>query len=380
MSVRSELSRSVFFEELGLGLRFDVVELPNEWSEEASEVATVKDALSVGRNRAFWLRVAEYVGIPTRHVLSYGLWEYQTGVLGKLLNDKLLVEGVMETYGGSEAPAIAAIRASIDDWRLTHSELTRYTTPSAFVEQTVRNSTLGSAFRCVEGSRATFPVRNVVQNGEYRGSLFAIASRWLADHGIDDIDAFVWQGCSNCLLQSTLPSVKKAYFELRDIEIPFSQSPTLKPITWKALVGTCYAAAATVIGATAIAAGNALARENYPSLMLLATGVTHALVFVSLIPILDRLGGSYGIEQRPVRPRSEPNADKADVESGTLPHSEAVSTGAAPHGYVVAKNSPVFHRTDCKRVAKNLRTNCIRYATRDEAIQAGKRPCQECSP
>ncbi len=55
---------------------------------------------------------------------------------------------------------------------------------------------------------------------------------------------------------------------------------------------------------------------------------------------------------------------------------------AAPisEGYVASKNSQVFHKADCKSAAKISEKNLVHYSTRDEAIQAGKRPCAECSP
>jgi hypothetical protein len=40
----------------------------------------------------------------------------------------------------------------------------------------------------------------------------------------------------------------------------------------------------------------------------------------------------------------------------------------------------VFHKADCQSAAKISEKNLIRYATRDEAIQAGKKPCHECNP
>jgi phosphatidylserine/phosphatidylglycerophosphate/cardiolipin synthase-like enzyme len=49
-------------------------------------------------------------------------------------------------------------------------------------------------------------------------------------------------------------------------------------------------------------------------------------------------------------------------------------------GFVGSAKSDVFHRTGCKSVAKIAEKNLVRYATRDEAIKAGKRPCAECKP
>ncbi len=49
-------------------------------------------------------------------------------------------------------------------------------------------------------------------------------------------------------------------------------------------------------------------------------------------------------------------------------------------GYVASKNSAVFHKAACKSAAKISEKNLVRYASRDEAIAAGKKPCAECRP
>ena len=42
--------------------------------------------------------------------------------------------------------------------------------------------------------------------------------------------------------------------------------------------------------------------------------------------------------------------------------------------------SSVFHRADCKSAAEISEKNLVHCNTRDEAIQAGKMTCHECSP
>jgi phosphatidylserine/phosphatidylglycerophosphate/cardiolipin synthase-like enzyme len=61
---------------------------------------------------------------------------------------------------------------------------------------------------------------------------------------------------------------------------------------------------------------------------------------------------------------------------------DPVAPAAVPTsgGYVASRNSAVFHKADCQSAAKISERNLIRYATRDEAIQAGKKPCHECNP
>ena len=53
---------------------------------------------------------------------------------------------------------------------------------------------------------------------------------------------------------------------------------------------------------------------------------------------------------------------------------------AVSEGYVASVNSPVFHKSGCKSAAKISAKNLVHYKTREEAIQAGKRPCAECKP
>jgi hypothetical protein len=48
--------------------------------------------------------------------------------------------------------------------------------------------------------------------------------------------------------------------------------------------------------------------------------------------------------------------------------------------FVASKSGQVFHRADCQFAAKILPENLVTYATREEAIAAGKRPCKSCNP
>lgn len=52
----------------------------------------------------------------------------------------------------------------------------------------------------------------------------------------------------------------------------------------------------------------------------------------------------------------------------------------ATEGFVASKNSGVFHKPGCKSAAKISPKNMIHYATREEAVQAGKKSCAECNP
>ena len=53
---------------------------------------------------------------------------------------------------------------------------------------------------------------------------------------------------------------------------------------------------------------------------------------------------------------------------------------AAQYRYVASKNSKIFHKPQCRWVEKISPENLVGYNSRDEAINAGKRPCKQCKP
>ena len=52
----------------------------------------------------------------------------------------------------------------------------------------------------------------------------------------------------------------------------------------------------------------------------------------------------------------------------------------AEYKYVASKNSKVFHKATCSSAKRINPGNLVTYKTREEAIQAGKRPCKICKP
>ena len=58
----------------------------------------------------------------------------------------------------------------------------------------------------------------------------------------------------------------------------------------------------------------------------------------------------------------------------------APAAAAPSESYVASVNSEVFHKAGCKSASRISAKNLVTYKTREEAIQAGKRPCAECRP
>jgi phosphatidylserine/phosphatidylglycerophosphate/cardiolipin synthase-like enzyme len=79
---------------------------------------------------------------------------------------------------------------------------------------------------------------------------------------------------------------------------------------------------------------------------------------------------------------SEPYEGKekgfSETEPQTVPTADP--TPMPPGGFVASRNSEVFHKASCQSAAKISARNLMRYNTRDEAIRAGKKPCDECNP
>ena len=57
----------------------------------------------------------------------------------------------------------------------------------------------------------------------------------------------------------------------------------------------------------------------------------------------------------------------------------AAAVLAAPQ-YVASVHKEPFHRVSCRWARKISPKNAVYYNTREEAIQAGHRPCKVCNP
>lgn len=76
---------------------------------------------------------------------------------------------------------------------------------------------------------------------------------------------------------------------------------------------------------------------------------------------------------------SEPYEREAETPE-PLPRESKETPVPVSTSFVSSTNSAVFHRGSCDSAAKISVRNRVGYNTRDEAIAAGKRPCQECKP
>jgi hypothetical protein len=77
-----------------------------------------------------------------------------------------------------------------------------------------------------------------------------------------------------------------------------------------------------------------------------------------------------GASQNPSGPgpsnQTQPNVQSLQAVSG--------------YPFVASRNSSVFHRPDCRWAQNIAADNLVGYRSREEALQAGKRPCKSCKP
>jgi hypothetical protein len=64
------------------------------------------------------------------------------------------------------------------------------------------------------------------------------------------------------------------------------------------------------------------------------------------------------------------------------PAKTAPATAATPiaGGFVANKSSKVLHKADCTSVGKMQDKNKVAFASKDEAVKAGYKPCKACKP
>ncbi len=74
---------------------------------------------------------------------------------------------------------------------------------------------------------------------------------------------------------------------------------------------------------------------------------------------------------------------KTAATFSTLPagvKADHAASAASGYSFIASKDSQVFHRPDCRWAQNIASDNRVGYKSRQEAAQAGKRPCKTCKP
>ena len=90
-------------------------------------------------------------------------------------------------------------------------------------------------------------------------------------------------------------------------------------------------------------------------------------------------------DYRIANPPGSPKIDSNDITT-VLPivtskqTTPVIKPTTAKYKYVASKNSKVFHTADCRWANRIKPINLVTFSTREQAVQAGKRPCKQCNP
>jgi hypothetical protein len=82
------------------------------------------------------------------------------------------------------------------------------------------------------------------------------------------------------------------------------------------------------------------------------------------------------VEKKPDVNQPRQQLRKATDEKDTKP----VKQKDVESKFIASRNSEIFHKASCSSAKRISSNNLVSYATRDEAIAAGKRPCERCNP
>jgi hypothetical protein len=82
---------------------------------------------------------------------------------------------------------------------------------------------------------------------------------------------------------------------------------------------------------------------------------------------------------RPIAPAAKQAVSGASPP-GQMQSSPQDLQAIPQYPYISSKSSMVFHKPDCRWAQNIAAGNLVGYNSRDEAVQAGKRPCKSCTP
>ena len=113
---------------------------------------------------------------------------------------------------------------------------------------------------------------------------------------------------------------------------------------------------------------------------VLREGLSEAIVATAVIQT-EAFIGAYQAARR-LQPHVGESGQDTPASHGVarqdLEHAAKAAVQAYP--FVASRSSKVFHRADCRWAQNIAEHNRVRYRTREEALQDGKRPCKSCKP
>ncbi|HEX42790.1 MAG TPA: hypothetical protein ENN81_12140 [Phycisphaerales bacterium] len=151
--------------------------------------------------------------------------------------------------------------------------------------------------------------------------------------------------------------------QIRTLEVPDSnhaayhvQTDLVRPVVTLQRPGERFMASVPVDSQTLLAARGDLEQR------IEATVGAQVQKFINTLKVARETAG---------QPATAPTVEPSPATAGPT---------AATAAFVASKNSDLFHKPTCRSARRISPENVVHYATRDQAIAAGKRPCTICKP
>jgi hypothetical protein len=117
--------------------------------------------------------------------------------------------------------------------------------------------------------------------------------------------------------------------------------------------------------------------QSEPIMQIVSKDSMPAAVTSAVLEQVEAFIHAYMAANPPNKRPSEVNNISETTEEQLKPVAESTP---GEYKYVASKSSKVFHKPDCIWVQRIKAENLVGYSSRDEAINAGKRPCKQCNP
>lgn len=99
----------------------------------------------------------------------------------------------------------------------------------------------------------------------------------------------------------------------------------------------------------------------------------------SFITVYNKVNKKVAHEEEP-KPKKETSSAAASSSVKAASSEPNAAPTNTQYEYSASKNSTIFHKADCPITKRILEQNLVKYATREDAMKDGKKPCRQCKP
>lgn len=120
-----------------------------------------------------------------------------------------------------------------------------------------------------------------------------------------------------------------------------------------------------------------------PFISLMIGFIFSIIAIIKLPPVPSTTSSDTKISSETVQNNIEEETTKSSSVNTTTnaePKQEIKSTKNVAEHYIGNRDDRTFHEPNCREAKKLTTANEVYFATRDEAIDAGYRPCKICRP